>query len=104
KKQEQALSYYQDVKEKLTAEPNRTCEAKIDILYAIYAKGGHAETFHLCKQYMDDLVSEKEYDSVRELSILAGERYKEHELYKEAAHFFYEALQIEELIKRTEVI
>ncbi|MCY9043666.1 hypothetical protein MOE48_20770, partial [Bacillus inaquosorum] len=35
---------------------------------------------------------------------LAGERYREHELYKEAVHFFYEALQIEELIKRTEVI
>ncbi|MCO6062016.1 response regulator aspartate phosphatase RapG, partial [Pseudomonas sp. MOB-449] len=43
KKKEQALSYYQDVKEKLTAEPNRICEAKIDILYAIYAEGGHAE-------------------------------------------------------------
>ncbi|MCY7758522.1 response regulator aspartate phosphatase RapG [Bacillus inaquosorum] len=104
KKYEQAVSYYQEAKEKLTVEPNRICEAKIDILYAIYAKGGHAETFHLCKQHMDDLVSEKEYDSVRELSILAGERYREHELYKEAAHFFYEALQIEELIKRTEVI
>lgn len=87
-KKDQALCYYQEVKEKLAAEPNRICEAKIDILYAIYAKGGHAETFHLCKQHMDDLMSEKEYDSVRELSILAGERYREYELYKEAAHFF----------------
>lgn len=44
--------------------------------------------FVFSKQHMDDLLSEKEYDSVRELSILAGERYRELELYKEAAHFF----------------
>ncbi|MEC3637389.1 Rap family tetratricopeptide repeat protein [Bacillus halotolerans] len=103
-KKEQALAYYQKLKEKLNTEPNKICEAKIDMLYAIYAEGGHAETFHLCKEHMDVLMSEREYDSVRELSILAGERYRENELYKEAAHFFYEAIQIEELIKQTEVM
>ncbi|MFN2747022.1 MULTISPECIES: Rap family tetratricopeptide repeat protein [Bacillus] len=98
---DRAVAFYEEGKERSKGMQNDIFDAKIDILYATYAGGGE-KAIDDCKNCLEVLFKSKQYDSVRELSLLTANVYRQKSLYKEAAYFFLEAIKAEEEMKKVE--
>ncbi|MEC1261631.1 tetratricopeptide repeat protein [Bacillus swezeyi] len=98
---DRAAALYKEGKERSKGMENDIFEAKINILYATYEEGGE-KAFSDCKDNLEILFKTKQYDSVRELSLLTANVYRGKSLYKEAAYFFLEAIKAEEKMKKVE--
>ncbi|MEC3606532.1 Rap family tetratricopeptide repeat protein [Bacillus glycinifermentans] len=98
---DRAAAFYKEGKERAKGMQNEIFDAKIDILYAIYA-GDDEKAVNDCKESLEVLFRSKQYDSVRELSLLTANVYRQKSLYKEAAYFFLEAIKAEEKMKKME--
>ncbi|MCY7836805.1 Rap family tetratricopeptide repeat protein [Bacillus haynesii] len=96
-----AAAFYKEGKERSKSAANKIFDAKIDILYAAYAGDGE-QAVKDCKDNIEILFQAKQYDSARELSLLTANVYRSKSLYKEAAHFFLEAIKAEEKMKKVE--
>lgn len=96
-----AAAFYKEGKERSKSAANKIFDAKIDILYAAYAGDGE-QAVKDCKDNIEILFQTKQYDSARELSLLTANVYRSKSLYKEAAHFFLEAIKAEEKMKKVE--
>ncbi|ATH94979.1 MULTISPECIES: tetratricopeptide repeat protein [Bacillus] len=97
---DRAIVYYTEGKERSREACNDIFDAKVDVLYSVY----HEKAFDDCKKSLAALLKRKQYDSVRELSLIAANVYSKKALYKEAAHFFLEAIQTEEMMKKAAVM
>ncbi|NPC92116.1 tetratricopeptide repeat protein [Bacillus sp. WMMC1349] len=98
---DRAIAFYQEGKERAKGSQNKVFDAKVNILYTTYAVGDKKAVHHSKKDFKL-LFNSKQYDSVRELALLAANVYRKKSLYKEAAYFFLEAIKAEEKMKKVE--